>query len=63
MQEGASGEQDVGEAALVGYGMDGEQEKSHHPEWPDHRGHVGECDPQGHLKVGAGALHAGSDSV
>lgn len=50
-------------AALVGYGMDGEQEKSHHPEWPDHRGHVEECDPQGHLKVGAGVLHAGSDSV
>ena len=42
-------------AALVRYRMDGGQEKSHHPEWPDHRGHAGECDPQGDLKVGARA--------
>lgn len=33
--------------------MVGGQEKSHHPQWPDHRGHAGECDPQGDLKVGA----------
>ena len=49
-------------AALVGYGMDGQQEKSHHPEWPDHREQARECDPQGNLRWGRGR-YAGSDSV